>query len=419
MIFKYKKSIRLGNDEIFSTKKLGGYISKLNQNYERNDYSYPESSIYLSRDEKIMDAVNKIVDKYKPDEVKMAVVIGIGGSNLGTWAVYDAVKPDFILEFAETVDPVKVSEIERKIRREYSEGRKVVLVFISKSGGTAETVANYSVLAKIIKELDSSWQEQVVIITDEGSKLWNYAKEMSFERLQIPELVGGRYSILSSVGLFPLTLAGVDAKQLKAGAITALKDGLIADVSINGSLVSATTIYLHMQQGISMHNTFIFAPQLATVGKWYSQLVGESLGKDGKGITPLTSLGTPELHSLLQLYLGGPKDKLTTFIKVLDFGVDYPIAGFNISKLVGDIEGNSMTELMGHIYSGVLSAYDKLELPYMEIILDKADAYNIGWLLQFKMMETMFLAQLIDVNAFDQPNVELYKEETRKILQSP
>src|SRR3989344_5416243 len=138
MIFKYKKSIRLGSDEIFSTKKLGGYISKLNQNYERNDYSYPESSIYLSRDEKIMDAVNKIVDKYKPDEVKMAVVIGIGGSNLGTWAVYDAVKPDFILEFAETVDPVKVSEIERKIRREYSEGRKVVLVFISKSGGTAE-----------------------------------------------------------------------------------------------------------------------------------------------------------------------------------------------------------------------------------------------------------------------------------------
>ena len=262
---------------------------------------------------------------------------------------------------------------------------------------------------------------RVVIITDDGSALMQAAQAQNITCLAIPKLVGGRYSVLSAVGLFPLASVGVDIAALRKGASDILDHCLQHD---NIASASANTLFTQKTQGKTINDNFFFRPELESVGKWYRQLMGESVGKersiDGEivhtGITPTVSLGSTDLHSVGQLYLGGPKDKLTTFVSSAKSAEITVPTERVFNDLIPMITGKQASQIMHAILEGVKIAYGHADLPFMEITLDAVDEHSLGAFLQFKMLEMMYLGLLLRVNTFDQPNVESYKVETKRLL---
>ena len=197
-------------------------------------------------------------------------------------------------------------------------------------------------------------------------------------------------------------------------------------VEKNPAAISAAIQYLHYESGKNISDLFLFANDLESLGKWCRQLMAESLGKEFNkkgetvniGITPVISMGSTDLHSMAQLYLGGPNDKFTMFLRVENSNSQVKLPNLReYSKLVNGIQGKSLESIMSAIMEGTKAAFRKGKRPFMEVKLPCKSEYYIGQFLQFKMIETIYLGFLLGVNPFDQPNVESYKEETRKILQ--
>jgi len=395
------------------------YIARLKSKLNSGKYDFPESFLLLPQDRNLITQINNLADRKESENLGGVVVIGIGGSSLGTKALSRALKLKREILFAETVDPLLIDNIIRKLKKEYSLGKHYLLVLVSKSGTTIETIANFQVLVDQFKKLDNDWQKHIVVITDENSSLWQYVIEKKFDYiLPIPKLVGGRYSVFSAVGLFPLRMVGIDIEGILEGALQA-QDKCLSNTELdhNPALASAVTVFLNWQQGKTIYNSFIFSPILNQIGQWWRQLVGESLGKDNQGITPIVSIGSTDLHSVGQLYFGGQKDKFTNFISVNNYNTDFQISdGEDLNQLVAGLEGKSLHQIMDIILRGTKKAYEKNNLPFTEILLDKISPQSLGALMTMKMLETIFLAQFMKINAFNQPAVELYKEETRRLL---
>ncbi len=434
MQFFYKKISQIEEgDTIAVTSTLKDYIKRLNEIAKSGNYESPEASINLAFDDELINKSVELARIKKNDRLKYIVIVGIGGSNLGTMAVYEAIfgnlavvlnnqKPKMI--FLDTNNPKDILDV-KHILADIKDRDEILINLISKSGGTTETVANFEVLYDFLKGKIDNFDERVVVTTDFESKLWISAKNKGFSLLEIPKNVGGRYSLFSAVGIFPLALIGIDIKNILEGAKNMRDICLNNDIEKNPALLSAILIFLHNKKGININNSFFFHSQLESVGRWYRQLLGESIGKQNNkngeevrvGITPIVSIGSTDLHSMAQLFLGGPKDKFTTFINTQSHksGVSMPNK-LELGELVEDIAGRDFSDIMDAIYKGVKEAYIQNKMPFMEVIIDDINEKELGGFLQFKMMEIIFLAELLNVNAFDQPNVEDYKKETRKIL---
>jgi glucose-6-phosphate isomerase len=398
------------------------------------DYSYYESSVNLSLDEKFKaELLQKIKEKKNP-ELKFIIVIGIGGSNLGTMALYQALRGIDVfmhegaakLVFLDTVSPPLISQAVNFLNNKISKPEEIIVNMISKSGETTETVANFEVIYDTLKKkFGDKANDRLIFTTDKGSKLWSAAEQKGLEKIEIAGRVGGRYSVFSAVGLFPLGLAGFNVENFWAGAAEMVKRCTDKDVFRNPALVSAIISYIHYAKGFNIYNSFYFNPELKTIGRWYSQLLAESTGKefdlDNKkvnlGFTPLISIGSTDLHSTATLFLSGPRNKFTQFIHASqkDGSPVLPSELF-IPGLVNNIDGKSIADVMGAIFYGVKIAYLKNQLPYSEIVMHEISENSLGQYMQLKMIETMYLARLMNVNAFDQPKVEDYKRETRDIL---
>jgi glucose-6-phosphate isomerase len=266
----------------------------------------------------------------------------------------------------------------------------------------------------------------ITVTSDKDSELWNIAIREGFNVLEIPKRVGGRYSVFSPVGLFPLGLLGINIERLLNGAKSMNEACIDTNIENNPAAISATIRYLHYVSGKNISDLFLFANDLESLGKWCRQLMAESLGKEFNkkgetvniGMTPVVSIGSTDLHSMAQLCLGGPYDKFTTFLSVENSNshVNVPrLKGY--SELVHGIQGKSLESIMSAIVEGTKAAFRKGRRPFVEVKLPCKSEYPVGQFLQFKMIETIYLGHLLDVNPFDQPNVESYKEETRKILQ--
>lgn len=361
---------------------------------------------------------------FDPHVLRYVVVVGIGGSNLGAMAVYDAMfghndavrarSPKML--FLDTVSTSTLRATESALLR-CANAEEFAVFVVSKSGATTESVANAEALyASLIIRFPTA-QERFVAITDEGSKLWNRADEIGIHKLAIPKMVGGRYSVFSNVGIAPLCAAGVDVDGLLEGARAAIQDCTAAGET-NPAMVSAAHTFLHAQSGIHIHNTFVFDPDLESLGKWYRQLMGESIGKSHEvGVTPLVSVGSTDLHSMAQLYLGGPKNKFTNIVTRPAPDDDAAVPPqLLFTGLVENIEKKTFGTIMSAIVGGVTTAYESQHLPFLSLHLTDRSAKAIGYYLQFRMIEMMYLAKLFDVNAFDQPAVELYKSGTRERL---
>lgn len=434
MNIKYQGLVERIEDEVLTvSEKLSKYIGELTSIVSQCMYDVPEASLCLSSNDEVVHRVREVVATQKTETLKYVFVVGIGGSNLGTYAVYEALfgREDMLMRdrfpklvFLETVS-AKAIEALKRVLTDVRSVDEICVNVISKSGTTTETVANFEVLYAILQErFGERVRERVVVTTDEGSKLWEQAQVNDYAKLSLPKQVGGRYSVLSAVGLFPLALAGVNIDALRAGAVAMREQCLREDLSNNPAASSAMVTYAYWRKGIHIHNTFFFNPELEMLGKWYRQLMGESLGKEYDvngieshiGITPIVSIGSTDLHSMAQLYFGGPNDKLTNFVWApQDDSVRIPEQEV-FPGLVSGIAGKSFSEMMDAIRDGVQATYQRRGLPYIDIELVDISEQSLGEYLQFRMMEMMYLAKLLNVNAFDQPNVEEYKIETRKIL---
>ncbi len=442
--FIYKDAL-ISWDEIKDTAGgLSHYVEHLSVvasdfNEKEINYEEAESSINLPFDKEAYEKVKEVAEKTRTKFLKYIIIVGIGGSNLGTKAVVDGVRgtidsflgadkeiPKII--FAGTTSPKLLDGI-RKILKENIETPEEVLVnVVSKSGTTTETIANFEIIYSFLKERfgnEETIKNRIVVTTDYESELWKIADLRGFELLAVPKNVGGRYSIFSAVGLFPLMLAGVNTERLLEGARTMREICIKKDLSDNPALISAVLIFLHNKKDVSINNTFFFNPHFESVGRWYRQLMGESIGKKystddrevNVGITPIISVGSADLHSMAQLYLGGPKDKFTTFVYAPEDSKEVIVPKDIIFPgLVEGVEGKELGTIMDAIFRGAKEAYKKDGLPFVEVILKDTGEYTLGQFLQFKMIEMMYLARLFEVNAFDQPNVEDYKRVTRRIL---
>ncbi len=421
IVFKYDNAL-IPAKKIFSTaKKLFSELKKLNA---VKDYSNERASVFLPDDKHNLHVVNAAVALKRRLQPQLIVVVGIGGSNLGTIAVQEALlgknwnlhhTPRIL--YADTVDPdalqVTIEEMQQVLRQ----GQQVILNVVSKSGSTTESVANFEVLLNVLKRHRKNSEKYVVVTTDKNSNLWNLAIKSNFSALEIPKKVGGRYSVFSAVGLFPLGMLGVNLKELLDGAAAMKEQCLSLDAKKNPAAIGASLLIHHSKAGRNIYDNFLFSTDLESLGKWYRQLLAESTGKrKNLCITPTVSIGSTDLHSMAQLYLGGPDDKLTNFVTTHFNNVIkvpyYP----EYNQLVPDLQKKELNHIMHAILQGVKIAYKKGKRPFTETRFDGKNAKTIGAFMQLKMIETILLAKLLDVNPFDQPAVEMYKKETKRLL---
>lgn len=402
--FKFQKISKTPSSFLRKRKDISLYLTELKKVISEKNYNVPESFLILP---------HELLPKFS-GEFKLILLVGIGGSSLGTQAVYEALKnkkhlaPLMVLDSLNPLFFRKVLAGLRKVGR-----GKLAVFFISKTGRTFETTANFFTLFNKIKDLGP----KIFVVSAENSPLWLWGRKKHFFTIPIPEKVGGRYSIFSLAHLLPLKFAGVNIKELLFGARAANKDCLMEAPLKNPAMSSALTIFYHYQKGRNIYSNLVFPPDLEYWGKWYVQLMGECLGKDGKGMTPTVTTGTTDFHAIGQLYFDGPRDKLINFVFTKNLDLDYQIGNLDDFKSIfPGVQGKKIWQLNRAIFEGVKSAYLKKNIPFTETILEKLDEKTLGYLMQMRMIEIIFLGKLMKVNAFNQPGVELYKQETRKIL---
>lgn len=433
MKFSYTSSTAVPSVAIEAlTVEVAPYIDHLRKVAEAGDYQALESSVNVPQDEFMLRAVERAVDKFASGELRTIFVIGIGGSNLGTKAIYDAMAGarDLVphqlprLIFVDTTDASLLTASEALINRADS-AKELLFIVISKSGTTTETVYNAEVLLAAFAKRFGRNASRVVVMSQDGSPLLTAAAREQMYTIPLPPQVGGRYSVLSPVGLLPLALLGLSPRDLRAGAHDQLMASLHPDATKSAPAISAVTQFYFYRQGIKQHDTFVFSPRLESLGKWYRQLLAESIGKTTSdanqtavGITPTVSVGSTDLHSVGQLYLGGPRDRVTTFVDVTKpTGEGTMPSDRAWPDVVPVLRAQTADQVMGAIFAGTKAAYNTNRLPFMTISLEGITLYELGAFMQFKMCEVMMLGHLLKVNPFDQPHVEQYKTVTKQILE--
>ena len=365
----------------------------------------------------------------------MLVLIGIGGSNMGTLALVHALRgtlfneTDSGIKFycADTIDNDAQRALLERVERELKDGGTVILCIVTKSGTTTETIINAALFIDLLKKYRAAdYKKQVVVLTDADSPLMKVAQEQEFEILPIEKNVGGRFSIFTAVGLFPLALLGLNGHALCQGAVDMLDVCLKLDLENNPAAQSAFMLFNHYQKGYTVHNIFVFSPDLMMVGNWYKQLIGESLGKKydnqhelvARGFTPVVSVGTVDLHSVVQLYLSGPQNIITSFVEFAKESEALAVPDNAISAIIPGLAHRSITFTKKALFYGVTEAYKNEERPFMVTTLADKSTYELGQFMMLKMIETLFLAKLWDINPFDQPAVEVYKKHARMMMGS-
>ena len=355
-----------------------------------------------------------------PETVESIAVIGIGGSSLGAKAVYEFLKPVESLSrklyFFESTDPININNLLTKM-----DVKKTHFLVISKSGTTVETFAIY----KYILSLQSN-PACYTFITDPDSALEKYAQSIDANVLHLPDNVGGRFSVLSVVGLVPLALCGIDIKALLLGASN-IKNSFFEHGYLHDILHKKALFYAKNHAQYHINCLFAYSESLKYFCEWYVQLWGESLGKKQRssafhvGLTPIGLIGPKDQHSFLQLIMEGTRDKSVTFIQVEDFEDNIKIPNTTLPHLesLDTLNDLPFSTLINMQCNSVIEALLVEEnIPLDSIVIPKIDAQNIGSLIFYYELLTSLVGELIDVNTYDQPGVEAAKIILKKKLTS-
>ena len=339
---------------------------------------------------------NRIISKFK--KFSSFTLIGMGGSILGAKAIYkfleDKTKKKFV--FIDNLKP-KLSK--------YEKSNEAVNIIISKSGNTLETISNTSIL------INQNQKSKNIFITEKkNSYLLNLAHKIKAEVFEHKNYIGGRYSVLSEVGMLPAELMGFDARKFKRLNLLINNNNFLKKLIIN---VDATLKFI--KQGKFNSIILNYDEKSENLFKWYQQLIAESLGKKSKGLLPMISNMPKDNHSLLQLYLDGPKKNFFTFFNVLEKKSEI-INKKNILNTHVYLKNKSIFQILNSQKKATENIFKKRKLPFRSFELLRRNEETLGELFCFFILETILLGRALKVNPFDQPSVELIKKETKKIL---
>ncbi len=356
---------------------------------------------------------------------EVCVVIGIGGSYLGARAVLDALgagedAPEVI--FAGT--GLCTATLRHVLDR--IEGRDFRLVVISKSGTTLEPAVSFRILRGLLVERygEDGARRRIDAVTDQArGALRTLADRSGWRSWVIPDDVGGRFSVLTPVGLLPLAMAGVDVRGLVAGAAAMREACLTDDLRRNPAHLYAATRYALYEAGFTTEVLSTFHGGLANLAEWWKQLFGESEGKGGKGIFPSSTVYTRDLHSLGQYVQDGRRDLQETFLVVRR---DEPAIAVPAEPGGGEgldgldyLVGRRLDDINWQAYLGTREAHGEGGVPCMALELDELDARAVGGLIYLFEKAVAVGGRLLDVNPFDQPGVEAYKKAMFRLLGKP
>jgi len=413
----------LSMDEFNSTHdRISDYLDKIHAR-DQGFYSVIDDDSVLDN---IETYVAKVEEKYKD-----VVVLGIGGSSLGNICLQQSLKHLFEnerknagrkLHVLDNIDPALIREIEDVV-----DLSTTLFVVVTKSGGTPETLSQFFYFKERCESQGLSMENHFAFVTDpERGLLRKVANEHpEIQTFPVPQNVGGRFSVLTPVGLLPAALIGINIRTLIKGARKARDQFLNKSFDQNTPFQLATIQYLLGEKGKTMTVMMPYSQRLIKLADWYRQLLAESIGKAKNeagetvhtGLTPINALGATDQHSQSQLYNEGPNDKLIIFINVNDLGAELTIPNpYPDDEKVAFLNGVSFNQLLKTEQKGTAQALTQYDRPNMAIEIERVDAEHLGELFMLFEGSIAFLGEFYGINAFDQPGVELSKNLTKELL---
>jgi glucose-6-phosphate isomerase len=396
-------------------------ISEKLQTYNTKLWASPYPFMGLPSNKYQFSEIKRLCDTINTKKIKNIVLLGIGGSSLGTETIFNALlhpfhnlsnavrgdKPRYFT--LDNIDPHKINTIIDIIT---PEKENTLLIAISKSGETPETISQFM----IFKELLNNAKERIVVITDRYKGiLKEIAEKEGYSVLNVPDGVGGRFSVLTPVSMFPAAAMGVDIDEITNGAKDMAQHIKDKKPDENIAVILSCILYLMDKQGKNIHVMMPYCERLSSFADWFRQLEAESIGKNLQGPTPLKSIGVTDQHSQLQLYIDGPKDKFITLIYSANDNRPIPNA-FPYIESIDYLSGKNLRDLFHAEFLGTTLSITESKTPNITIIVDEINEYNLGALFMLYEMIIAFLGFLYEVNPFDQPGVELGKIYTKAIM---
>jgi glucose-6-phosphate isomerase len=411
--------------------RLSGYRDKLKQVRNESAYNTPESLLRLPEDKAISLEAHTVAQNLNAEKLTDVIVVGIGGSVRGLRAVYDLLAGDSSVRL-HTINSMSSSDIEKTvsfISQRVEKLSQVAVCIVSKSGRTIETVSNANVLLRRLAEVfpTEDIASRTVVVTQSGNKLAELAKDKKMLSVNIPEQISGRFSVFSAVGMVPLQLLGIDTESLRAGAEKMLGVCLSGRATADPAAALAAILYTHTENNVRILNHCFFTPKARSLGDWVKQLFAESLGKRENrrgepvfsGLYPVTTIAPGDLHADLQLQMGGAKNFFTIFLQSQAVeGADYHISEEGLlSEDSAGLAGKGLAEVRQKIGVAVMDAFREAGRPFVSITVDNFSPARVGQLLLLEELVVMYLADLMEVNAFNQPQINDYKKELHKLLE--
>lgn len=411
--------------------KVKPLITKINKERKAGETPFRD----LPYNKSISKRVNAIVKALRK-ECDYFVVLGIGGSALGNIALDTALRPFlpdsrdkqskrpqlFVLD---NVDPDQFGSFLNYIKPVL---KRTIFNVISKSGRTSETAAQFMIIREmLIKVLGRAGYRKHVVATTDANKgtLRTIADNDKLKTLEVPDGVGGRFSVLSAVGLLSAAMCGININQLLAGARDMDARVTTTRFSVNPAAIIAAINYYYYTHGKPISVMMPYSYALKDVADWYRQLWAESLGKKKDlndrviwaGPTPVKALGVTDQHSQVQLYREGPNDKLFTFLQVDNFGGDAKIGPApDCAPELGFLAGKKMSTLFNNEKEATEYAMVRDQRPCLTVIFDRVSPYTVGQFIYLYEVTTSLMGALLNINTYDQPAVELGKEATFALM---
>ncbi len=385
----------------------------------------------LPTDRAAADAAKALAEELRRDHDNL-LVLGIGGSSLGAKALFTGLcnpmhnllppekRRGLRLFFPDNADPATFSAL-----LETLDLKRTAAAAITKSGGTAETWAQMLVLRNHYLALggDDALRKHVVAVTDPAKgALRRVADKQGWRSLPVPPAVGGRFSVLTAVGLLPAAAAGIDIDELLAGAAAMVKRCETDDLFKNPAYMAASILYLMDQKrGRRIHVFMPYADALRETSDWFVQLWAESLGKqENIGPTPVRAVGATDQHSLVQLLMEGPQDKMTVFVRLDKSRADQSIPkGWDEEGDIAYLGGHGMQELLNVEHQATAAALASAGRPSMTFRLPELTPRTMGELMMLLEIATAFAGPIFGVDPFDQPGVEAGKRYIGGLLGRP
>jgi len=395
------------SNQYFKSKKFKKNLKETKSSFKelKLDLKKNKPSFFESYQKKYkLNFKNSTIKKYS--KYKNIIIIGMGGSILGTKSIYSFFKKKIKKKvfFFDNLDI--------HLHEKFSEIKNIqnsCIIVISKSGETLETISNFGAIFKKI-----SVKNKLIFITEnKNNSLRRIANQFDSEIIEHKKNIGGRFSVLSESSMLPAQLMNLKVNNFRN------LDKLITNKKFVDSLIDSVACIYTLNQ-IGMNNSVIlnYDSSLNDLGSWYQQLVAESLGKKGKGINPILSFGPMDHHSLLQNYLDGPKDKFFTFFTSSENNKSYKISPTVFTDKIKFLNSMTLSHIISSQTLATKNVFKSKNIPLRHILFNKKNEEELGSIFTFLVLETILLARLMNIDPLNQPSVEQVKVETKKILLS-